>query len=53
MARIYTTDGKDIIKTSAADTASTVQFIIPDAISGQDAYRILEKLRRAVLRGEK
>ena len=53
MARIYSTEGKDIVKSTAADTTDTVQLIVPDSVTGQEAMRVLERFKRSVLRQEK
>ena len=53
MARIYTVTGRDITKSIEADTSDNVQLIIPDAVTGQEAMRVIERMRRDVLRQEK
>jgi hypothetical protein len=53
MSRTYTANGTAITKTTEADVSTAVQLIIPDAISGQEAMRVLERLKRDVLRSEK
>jgi hypothetical protein len=52
MSRTYQVTGREITKTTEADVSNNVQLVIPDEISGQEAMRVLERLKRTVLKGE-
>jgi hypothetical protein len=53
MSRVYTDTGREITKSIEADTSDKVQLIVPDAITGNEAMRVIERLRREVLKQDK
>jgi hypothetical protein len=51
--RTYTTSHKDIIRTDGPDTGDQVTLSCPDSITSNELVLIMEKMKRAIMTGEK
>ena len=51
--RTYEVTGKIILKTESPDDGETIKLLVPDAITGSDLDRAIERLRRDVRRQER